>query len=76
MIFLYLISTFFLGNALKVPQIGDLGDFRSEHCNTYVFKSPEAHTRPESRVLTYHSPKPIHERPKRRPAAILDLYTN
>ena len=28
--------TFSIGNALKVPKIGVLGDFRGENCNIYL----------------------------------------
>ena len=34
--------TFSIGNALKVPKIGVLGDFRGENCNIYLSKPQKA----------------------------------
>ena len=52
--------TFSIGNALKVPKIGVLGDFRGENCNIYLSKPQKALPGPKTRVLTYYSPKSVY----------------
>ena len=51
---------FSIGNALEVPKIGVFGDFRGENGNMYLSESQKAPPYAETRVLTYYSPKSVH----------------
>ena len=52
--------TFSIGNALKVPKIGVLGDFRGENRNIYLSNPRKAPPWPKTRVLRYYSSKSVY----------------
>ena len=51
---------FSIGNTLKVPKIGVLGDFRGENNKIDLSKPQRAHRWLKTRILTYHSSKSVH----------------
>ena len=51
---------FSIGNALEVPKIGVLGDFRGQNWNMYLSEPQKAPPCAQTRVLTYYSPKSVH----------------
>ena len=51
---------FSIGNTLEVPKIGVLGDFRGENWNMYLSEPQKAPPCAKTRVLTYYSPKSVH----------------
>ena len=51
---------FSVGNALEVPKIRVLGDFRGENWNMYLSEPKKAPPYAETRVLTYYSSKSVH----------------
>ena len=51
---------FSIGNALEVPKIGGFVDFGSENWNLYLCEPQKAPPCVKTRVLTYHTPKSVH----------------
>ena len=51
---------FSIGNALEVPKIGVFGDFGGQNWNLYLCKPQKAPPRVQTRVLTYYTPKSVH----------------
>ena len=44
----------------KCPKIKVLGDFRGENCNLYLSEPQKAPPCVKTRVLTYYTPKSVH----------------
>ena len=51
---------FSIGNALEVPKIGVFGDFGGQNWNLYLCEPQKAPPRVQTRVLTYYTPKSVH----------------